>query len=287
MMNNTQQFKRDSILLAVDGSSSAKAAAFAAAQVASALKWNIHALYVVDAVQVFETYSNPTQELGKLGGEISNERLITLFEEQGLLTLAEIDEFCQEMNVPITTEMIFGGVPETILEVSKQFNLLAMGRRGNHFVNDSQHLGRNFRRIANHTHTPILISSDDDPPLKHQRVLLAYDGSKLSHTALLWTEKLQKMFADVMALSVGKNCEKDCVWLEERQREIAESSLENYEFDKEMGKPEKIIPKIATSRHADLIVMGAYQHSQLREWATHSIFNSVIRDARIPILAAK
>jgi len=39
----------------------------------------------------------------------------------GTLTLAEIDELCQEMNVPVTTEMIFGGVPETILESAKQF----------------------------------------------------------------------------------------------------------------------------------------------------------------------
>jgi nucleotide-binding universal stress UspA family protein len=287
MMKNTQEFKHDSILLAVDGSPSAKAAAYAATQVASTLNWNIHALYVVDAVQVFETYSDPRKELGKLEGEISNERLITLFEEQGMLTLAEIDELCQEMNVPITTEILFGGVPETILEVSKQFSLLALGRKGNHHDKDSHHLGWNFQRIAHHTRTPLLISSDADTPLQHQRVLLAYDGSELSHTALLWTEKLQRMFADVMALSVEKNSENDYVWLEQRQREIADSSLENYEFDQEVGEPEKIIPSVATSRHADLIVMGAYQHSQILEWATHSILSSVMRNVRIPILAAK
>jgi len=286
-MNDTQQFNPNSILLAVDGSPSAKAAAFTAVEVASTLNWNIHALYVVDAAQVFEMYSDSSQELNKLGGEISNERLITLFEEQGMLTLAEIDELCQEMNVPITTEMIFGGVPETILEVSKGFNLLALGRRGNNHISDSQHLGRNFRRIAYHTRTPLLISNDSDTPLKHKRVLLAYDGSVPSHIALSWTEKLQRMFANVMALSVGQNCEGDCLWLEERQREIAASSLENYEFDKELGQPEKIIPSVARARHADLVVMGAYQHSQILEWATHSTLNSVTRNASIPILAVK
>ena len=287
MMNNTQQSKPNSILLAVDGSSSAKAAAFEATQVASALGWNIHALYVVDAAQIFEMYSDTSRELSKLGGEISNEETITLFEEQGTLTLAEVDELCQEVNVPVTTEMIFGGVPETILEASKQFGLLALGRRGNHLVKDHHHLGHNFRRIAYHTHTPLLIGNLDNTPLRHQHILLAYDGSKLSRTALSWTEKLQRMFADVMALSVGEKCEKDCTWLEERQKEIEQSSLKNYEFDREVGEPGKIIASVATARQADLIVMGSYRHSQLREWATHSILSSVMRQVRIPILATR
>ena len=276
-----------SILLAVDGSRPAKAAAYAATQLASALRWSIHALYVVDAVQVFEMYSNPNQELNKLDGEISNEPLTTLFEEQGILALAEIDELCQEMNVPVTTEMIFGGVPETILESAKQFSLLALGRRGNHHEKEVHHLGSNFRKIAHHTRTPLLIGGGDNNPLKRQHILLAYDGSQPSHAALSWAEKLQRMFADVMALSIGEKCEKDCDWLKERQKEIAHSTLKRYEFDEEIGEPGKIIASVAASRHADLIVMGAYQHSQFLEWATHSILSSVIQDVKIPILAAK
>ena len=287
MMNNTQAFKHNNILLAVDGSPSSKAAAYAATQIASVLRWNIHAIYVVDAAQVFEMYSDPSRELNKLNGEISNEHLITLFEEQGTLTLAEIDELCQEMNIPVTTEMIFGGVPETILGVSKQFGLLAIGRRGNHHSQDTHYLGRNFRAIAHHARIPLLIGNEDETPLKHQHILLAYDGSKPSRTALSWTEKLQKMFSDVMAVSVGQNYEKDCAWLEERQKEIADSTLKHYEFSSEIGEPGKIIASVATSQHADLLVMGSYRHSQLREWATHSILNNVMREVTIPILAAQ
>ena len=180
-MKDTQQFKPNNILLAVDGSRSSKAAAYAATQVASALKWKIHALYVVDAAQVFEMYGDTSQELGKLGGEFSNEEPVTLFEEQGTLSLIEIEELCQNMNVPVTTEMIFGGIPETILNASKQFGLLALGRRGNHYERDGNHLGGNFRKIAHHARIPLLIGGTDNTPLKHRHVLLAYDGSKFSH----------------------------------------------------------------------------------------------------------
>ena len=286
-MKDTQQFKPNNILLAVDGSRSSKAAAYAATQVASALKWKIHALYVVDAAQVFEMYGDTSQELGKLGGEFSNEEPVTLFEEQGTLSLIEIEELCQNMNVPVTTEMIFGGIPETILNASKQFGLLALGRRGNHYERDGNHLGGNFRKIAHHARIPLLIGGTDNTPLKHRHVLLAYDGSKFSHAALSWTEKLQKMFADVMAVSVGQKCKEDCAWLEERQKEIVQSTLKHCKFDKEIGEPGKTIASVASSRHADLLVMGTYQHSQLREWATHSTLNSVIQEVTIPILAAK
>lgn len=286
-MNNTQQFNPNSILLAVDGSSSAMAAAYAATQVASALEWDIHALYVVDAAQVFEGYTDTSRELGKLGGEFSNEQPVTLFEEQGNLSLIEIEEMCQNMNIPVTTEMIFGGVPETILDASRRFSMLALGRSGNHYERDGHHLGGNFRKIVHHACVPLLIGGTDNTPLKHRHILLAYDGSKFSHMALSWTEKLQRIFIDVMAISVGQKSEKDCAWLEERQKEIADSSLKHCEFDREIGEPGKVIASAASSKQADLIVMGAYRYSELREWATHSTLSSVISGVTIPILAAK
>jgi len=286
-MKNLQQFNPGNILLAVDGSTSSKAAAYAATQVASALGWEIHALYVVDAAQVFEMYSDTRQELSKLGDVVTNEQPITLFEEQGALALAEVDDLCQEMNVPVTTDMVFGGVTETILASARQFDLLALGRHGNQHTSDTHHLGNNFRKIAYHSRTPLLIGGNDHSLDNHQRILLAYDGGKPSRTALSWTEKLQCMFSEIRALSVGEKCAQDCAWLEERKKEIAGSTLKNYKFDQEVGKPGNIIASLASSWRADLLVMGAYQHSQLREWATHSILSDVIREVEIPILAAR
>ena len=118
-MNNTQQFNHGSILLAVDGSPSAKATAYAAAQIASKMQWRIHALYVVDVTQVFDPYSDISQELSELGEEMPYEQKVKLFEEQGTLALAEIEDLCEQMNVPITTEMVFGGVPVNILQISE------------------------------------------------------------------------------------------------------------------------------------------------------------------------
>jgi len=286
-MNESQQFDPNRILLAVDGSQSSKAAVYAAAQIASAIGWSLHALYVVDVTQVFEIYGDTSKELSELVDNTRNEQQMTLFEEQGTLVLAEIEGLCQKMGLLVTTEMIFGGIPDTILRTAKQYSLLALGRRGNRHEKDTQHLGSNFQHIAHHIHLPLLIGGNDTTQQKFQRILLAYDGSELSRKALTWTENLQKMFGEVIVLSVEDEHRKDHTWLESRQKEITESTLTHYEFIADQGEAGKMIASIASSRQADLILMGAYQHTQLLEWTKHSVIDNVLREVNLPVLAMK
>ena len=286
-MNNTQQFKHNSILLAVDGSPSAKAAAHAAIQLASKLNWNIHALYVVDITQVFDPYSDIFPELSELGEETPCEQKVTLFEEQGVLALVEIEGLCQQMSVPVTTEMIFGDVPDIILQLSKGYDLLAIGHMGNRHAKETRHLGSNFQQIAHHTHIPLLIGGSQFTPQKFQRVLLAYDGSQPSRKAFEWTESLQNMFKTVMVLSVEREKERKHTWLADRHKEIDGSALTQYEFIQAAGNPGKMIASEALAEQADLILMGSYQHTNLLRWTRQSTIDTVLRETDLPILAIK
>lgn len=286
-MQTTHQLKPDNILLAVDGSPSARGAANAAIKIAAAMGWKLCAQYVVDVTQVFEAYADTTRELSELGDDLPDAQRIKLFEEQGTLALAEIEGLCQEMGVRVTTEMIFGGIPDVILESATRYSLLALGRRGNSHKQDKHHLGGNFRQIAHHSHTPLLVGADVDMPRTFQRLLLAYDGSALARMALTWAEVLQPMFTEVLVLSVKRAGEKDPTWLDARQNEITESALDRYDFIDTEGEPAQMIASVASTRQADLIVMGAYQHRKLPEWARHSILDSVLHQVGIPVLAIK
>lgn len=282
-----QQSTSGSILLAVDGSRSAKAAAKAASKIASSMKWNLHALYVVDAAQVFEMYSDATKELSELGEELPQEEKEKLFEEQGILALAEIKELCQQMGVSLTTEMIFGGIPEIILKTARMHSLLAMGRRGNRHEKDRHHLGSNFLKVAHHVHIPLLIGGRDTAKPIFNRALLAYDGSELSRRALIWTENLQSMLTDIMTLSVEKENTRDHTWLADRYEEIATNTLSHYEFIRKEGEPGHTIASTASSKQAELILMGAYQHSKVFGRSRHSAIETVLREVDLPVLAAK
>jgi len=118
------------ILLATDGSPSARSAAYGAAQIALALQWRLHAVYVIDVSQAFDLYSNINQELTELGTDPpQNEQRITLFEEQGTLALSEIQNVCIEMGLIITTEMIIGDVSDTILKSASNYSLVCGAKR--------------------------------------------------------------------------------------------------------------------------------------------------------------
>jgi nucleotide-binding universal stress UspA family protein len=287
MMNTTQQFTPGKILLAVDGSPSAKATAYAAAQIASEMQWCIHALYVVDVSQVFNPYNDISQELSELGKELPYEQKETLFEEQGMFALAEIEELCQQMKIPVTAEMVFGDVSDTILEASEGYNLLAIGHMGNRHAKENKHLGSKFLQIAHHAHIPLLIGGSHCTPRKVQRVLLAYDGGQRSHEAFKWAENLHGLFETVKVLSVEREKERNHTWLADRREEIEESALTQYEFFQAAGNPGHVIASKALEEHVDLILMGAYRHTNLLRWVRPSTIDTVLRETELPVLAIK
>lgn len=284
-MSKTQNENAKDILLAVDGSVSAKSATNIAVKFASALQWSIHAEYIVDVTQVFEIYGSTDQELSELDNYEPDRKHIKLFEEQGNLVLDEVESLCLQKKVSVTSDMIFGGIPNLLLDASKKYGLLALGRRGNRREHDS--LGTNFRQIAHHVHTPLLIGSSDDTPRELKRVLLAYDGSDLARAALTWAERLQPLFSEVLVLTVEKEDEQDHAWLEARQKEVSNSALTHFNFIKEKGEPGQTISATAASEQVDFIVMGAYQHALFLEWARHSVIDTVLRESDLPILAVK
>jgi len=251
------------------------------------MRWSLHGLYVLDVTQVFEPYGNTNKELSELGQDIPIEQKTTLFEEQGALALLEIEDLCQEIGVPLTTEILFGGVPDLILRQSQEYNMLAIGRRGNSHNNDTQHLGSNFKQIAHHIHIPLLIGGKNSIRRKFHHVLLAYNGSEFSRKALTWTENLQGSFTEVIALAVEKENEMDHTWLADRHDDIAESALKQYEFIREAGDVGQSIVKAASSTKVDLILMGAYQHPRILGWARHSAIDTVLRGIDLPVLATK
>ena len=251
------------------------------------MQWRIHALYVVDVTQVFDPYSDISQELSELGEEMPYEQKVKLFEEQGTLALAEIEDLCEQMNVPITTEMVFGGVPVNILQISEEYDLLAIGHMGNRHAEEKRYLGSNFQQIAHHTHIPLLTGGGQYMPRELQRVLLAYDGSQLSCKAFEWTESLQSMFKAVLVLSVEREKDRKHTWLADRHEEIDESALAQYEFIRAAGNPGHIIASEALAEQADLILMGAYQHANLLRGVRHSTLDTVLRETDLPVLAIK
>jgi nucleotide-binding universal stress UspA family protein len=272
---------RNEIIVAQDGSAAALAAASIAIQIAQSQDLSVHGLYVVDETLALDTYADYGHELEGAVDPASRAELLTWFEEQGDAALQMLEVRCQAAGVPVTADLLAGGVQEMVLRQSEQARLLAMGRRGHGHQGDTHHLGRSFRTIAHHAHLPLIIGGDEARTVR--RLLLAYDGTKHAQPALAWASLLQRTLpAEVMVVAVQENgLQSTSEWLEEARAQLAGCQCLH-----RLGQPGSEIVAAADETQADLIVMGRYRHTVLLEWLLGSTVDRVLRGTQVPVLMA-
>ena len=269
------------IVVAQDGSPAALAAAGIAIQIAQSQDLSVHGLYVVDETLALDTYADYGRELESDIEPASRAELLTWFEEQGDAALHMLEVRCQAAGVPVTADLIAGGVPEMVLRQSEQARLLAIGRRGHGHEGDADHLGGSFRAIAHHAHLPLVIGGDEERTVR--RLLLAYDGTKHAQPALAWASLLQPTLpAEVVVVAVQENgLQSTSEWLDE-----ARARLPGCQCLHRLGQPADEIVAAATENQVDLIIMGRYRHTALLEWLTGSTVDRVLRGTQLPVLMA-
>jgi nucleotide-binding universal stress UspA family protein len=270
------------IVVAQDGSPAALAAAGIAIQIAQGQDLSVHGLYVVDETLALDTYADYRRELEGNGAPASRAELLTWFEEQGDAALQRLEVRCQAAGVPVTAELVAGGVPEMVLRASEQARLLAIGRRGHGHEDDPHHLGRSFRTIAHHAHAPLVIGGGEERVVR--RLLLAYDGTKHNtQPALAWASSLQRtLAAEVMVVAVQENeSQSTREWLAEARAQLAGCQCLH-----RLGQPASEIIAVAEENRADLIIMGRYRHTALLEGLLGSTVDHVLRGTQLPVLMA-
>jgi len=272
---------KNEIVVAQDGSPTALVAADIAIQIARSQDLFIHGLYVVDETLTLDIYADYGQELESNGEPASRAELLTWFEEQGDAALQMLEVRCQAAGVPVTADLLAGGVTEMVLRGSGQSRLLAIGRRGHGHKGDPHHLGRSFRTIAHHAHLPLVIGGDEERRVRC--LLLAYDDTKHAQPALAWASLLQRTLpAEVVVVAVQENgLQSPNEWLAE-----ARAQLEGCQCLHRLGQPASEIMAAAEETQADLIIMGRYRHTALLEWLTGSTVDRVLRGTQLPVLVA-
>jgi nucleotide-binding universal stress UspA family protein len=271
----------DSILVALDGSRPSQTAASLAIQIAQRENLLIQGLYVVDDVLVLDPYSSLEKELDIQQRDLSSDERANLLENQGDTVLRWLEDRCQTAGVPVKTELRLGQLHDIINSRAESPRLLAMGRRGRSYDQDTASLGHNFREIAHHPPAPMLIGGDELPLI--QRMLLAYDGSMQAKHALFWAGSLQRVWqSHLLALSVADE-NASSRWLQEMEEQVDESGLEEYRFIGRQGDPATQILQTIIDENVDLVIMGGHQHGALLEWFTGSTLDQVLRSTQVPL----
>jgi len=275
------------VLVAVDGSRVAQAAADIAVQIAQRQRYAIRGLYVVDDTLVLEPYADYHGELHSANLFESREDLIAELEQQGETALDWLEQRCQTAGIPVSVEMLFGSVSELVLKEAADATLVALGRRGNRHASDPAHLGRHFRTIAHRSPVPLLVGGDESPSIK--RLLLAYNGTKHTCDARLWTYTLQRALAtDVVVLLVEHGNKQDLArrWQREVLAGVTPQEREHYRVLRRKGPAAPHVVAVMAETGVDLVVMPREHHPPLLEWISGSTLEHVLKSTNLPVLVA-
>ena len=272
----------DEVLVAIDGSAPARTAAQVGIRLATSEGLAVRGLYVVDEAMALDIYSEPERELDEGREPLSRTALIREFEAQGEAALDWLAAQCQGAGLPVSTEILVGGVPEMLLREAADARLLTIGRRGHGHAGRAGHLGSTFHAVVHRAELPTLIGSDEERALR--RVLVAYDGGPRAREGLDWAARLQRSLALELAIVAvqEKGQEAATRWLEDAQARLG--------ADREVrllaaaGRPDDAIVVTAHEQQSDLIIMGRYRHGALVESLVGSTVDRVLRESEVAVL---
>ena len=218
------------------------------------------------------------EELAELDGQMAR-----LTHKRGRAILDDAREILQSSGVnQVNTMLRNDGIVETVQEFEKDADLIVIGKRGESTESDEMHLGSNFERVVRASHKPIMVASMNFRPVK--RALIAFDGGVSAMKAVDYLARNQA-FNDIEChlLSVTEPSPKA-----KKQLESAAVLLRDAGYTVgttiKAGQAEAVICEKIRTENFDLLLMGAYGHSRIRNLIIGSTTTAMIRSCKIPVL---
>jgi nucleotide-binding universal stress UspA family protein len=175
-----------------------------------------------------------------------------------------------------------GQLVETLAELEEETRLLVLGKRGMSSADAHGHMGLHVERVIRTLHKPILLTQQAYTEPKS--IMLAFDGSA---TALKGLEMLA-------ASPLGEGLPVHLVMAgaitaaTEAHMDAAAGILRNAGFTTSVsivgGEPENVLHHYQQEHNIDLLVMGAYGHSRIRQFIVGSTTTAMISKAKCSLL---
>jgi nucleotide-binding universal stress UspA family protein len=206
-----------------------------------------------------------------------------LVQEQGRQMLAAARQRARDAGV-IEPEgrQRHGELVETLLELEAGVRLLVLGKRGSSAEVASDHLGSHLERVIRAMHRPVLVTT---PTFRTpQRVMLAFDASATTCKGVEMVAA-SPMFKGLPChlVMVGADTIEARAYLAQ-----ARQTLEDAGFEASAvilpGEVEQVLTAYQQKEEIDLMIMGAYGHSRIRQLLIGSTTTAMIRHATVPLL---
>ncbi len=275
-----------SILIPTDGSPNSKIALEYGIYLAKQFNAGITGLNVVD-IRALEGpfFSDISGSLGFIPYQNYLPKYQQILEERADMIIEDFKKTCEEMSLQPKTKRLTGIISNIIADEAKKVDLVILAQRGEHAQWSSGLMGSTTESVVRKSPRPVLITPQQFRPFA--RVLLAYDGSAESNKAIKLA--CEFVYSTKMALQVVVVTHN-----EERGREIsqeAEEFIGPYHLTAEVtllkGEAYEEILRFAEQHAIDIIIMGAFGHSRIRELFVGGTTAYIMRKSQIPVLLSR
>lgn len=205
-----------------------------------------------------------------------------LAQEQGRLLLDQAKAHAVAHGVAADTRQRHGGLVDTLLDLEPGVRLFVLGKRGEHADFAKGHLGSNLERVMRAVHRPVLVAARAFRPV--HRFLIAFDGSATTRKCveMVCASPLLKDLECHVLLAGEANAANQSA-LDWARSELATCGFVP-RIHVEAGPAEAVIAAHVADLGIDLLVMGAYGHSRIRNLIVGSTTTQVLRACQIPVL---
>lgn len=274
----------DFVLGCVDGGNFNKAVCDYGVFVSNNTKAPLRFLNIVE-------HSNTTKDLD-LSGNISlgskDELLKKLSDDEELSSKQTIQisrEFLQDLKhrakqktqTDVSVALIHGEVVPTLIELKNNIKIALLGINSKHQTK----IGDNIQEIIREIHKPVLLVNQEFTQPK--KILIAYNGSNESKEILRIVAS-NPLLGDVQRTIINSNKNKVISQkLLTEAKEIFASQNISVETQLLQTDKQQIITYF-NENNFDILVMGAYKHSRLKEFIFGSFTSFVLENINKPIL---
>lgn len=182
----------------------------------------------------------------------------------------------------IQTRMRSGELIDSIHRLEQDTDLIVIGKRGEAADFESGHPGSNLERVVRAVHKPVLVASRAFSSIN--RCLIAFDGGKSAQKSLdILCARQWLPVTDCTLLYVGKSSPDIESRLAEASKRLQDAGY-TVSTRIEPGQPEQVITNTVERDGFDLLVIGAYGHTRIRDLIIGSTTTQMIASCKIPLL---
>ncbi len=175
-----------------------------------------------------------------------------------------------------------GDLLESLLALQDETRLLVIGRQGTEHQGASAKVGDNVERVVRAVYRPILVVPEmfSEPGV----IMLAFDGSDTCRKGvemLAASPLFRGLDCHLVTVDDGQHARhEELAWAGER---LSDGGHQVFTAILE-GEVEPALHRYQQEHGIELLVMGAYGHSRIREFLLGSTTNEMLREARVPHL---